>query len=109
MLPAFGIYSEVVATFSGKRLFGYTSLVLTTAAIGILSMAVWLHHFFTMGSSASVNTFFGIATTVIAVPCPHAVAARLRRRWTEMLQHHGGAAVLITRLHAILVRSRAGI
>ncbi|MCP4384746.1 MAG: cytochrome o ubiquinol oxidase subunit I, partial [Hyphomicrobiales bacterium] len=68
VLPAFGIYSEVVATFSGKRLFGYTSLVLATAAIGLLSMTVWLHHFFTMGSSANVNTFFGIATTVIAVP-----------------------------------------
>ncbi|MCP4317880.1 MAG: cytochrome o ubiquinol oxidase subunit I [Hyphomicrobiales bacterium] len=68
VLPAFGIYSEVVATFSGKRLFGYTSLVVATAAIGILSMTVWLHHFFTMGSSASVNTFFGIATTIIAVP-----------------------------------------
>lgn len=68
VLPAFGVYSEVVATFSGKRLFGYTSLVIATAAIGILSMMVWLHHFFTMGSSANVNTFFGIATTIIAVP-----------------------------------------
>ena len=68
ILPAFGIYSEVVATFSNKRLFGYTSLVYATAGIAILSFTVWLHHFFTMGSSASVNGFFGIATMVIAVP-----------------------------------------
>ena len=68
ILPAFGIYSEVVATFSAKRLFGYTSLVYATAAIAILSFTVWLHHFFTMGSSANVNAFFGIATMIIAVP-----------------------------------------
>ncbi|MEM6463312.1 MAG: cytochrome o ubiquinol oxidase subunit I [Pseudomonadota bacterium] len=68
ILPAFGVYSEVVATFSGKRLFGYDSLVYATACIGILSFTVWLHHFFTMGSSANVNAFFGIATMIIAVP-----------------------------------------
>lgn len=68
ILPAFGVFSEVVATFSQKRLFGYISLVLATMAIGILSFSVWLHHFFTMGSSADVNSFFGIMTTIIAVP-----------------------------------------
>ncbi len=68
ILPAFGIFSEVVATFSGKRLFGYKSLVYATAVITVLSFSVWLHHFFTMGSSANVNGFFGIATMIIAVP-----------------------------------------
>ena len=68
ILPAFGIYSEVVATFSVKRLFGYASLVYATMAIAILSFTVWLHHFFTMGSSANVNAFFGITTMIIAVP-----------------------------------------
>ena len=68
ILPAFGVFSEVVAVFSQKRLFGYISLVLATMAIGILSFTVWLHHFFTMGSSANVNSFFGIMTTIIAVP-----------------------------------------
>jgi cytochrome o ubiquinol oxidase subunit I len=68
ILPAFGVYSEVVATFCGKRLFGYTSLVIATASIAILSFTVWLHHFFTMGASANVNAFFGLATMVIAVP-----------------------------------------
>ena len=68
ILPAFGIFSEVVSTFSKKRLFGYESLVYATAAIAILSFTVWLHHFFTMGSSANVNAFFGITTMVIAVP-----------------------------------------
>jgi cytochrome o ubiquinol oxidase subunit 1 len=68
ILPAFGIFSEVVSTFSKKRLFGYESLVYATAAIAILSFTVWLHHFFTMGSSPNVNAFFGITTMVIAVP-----------------------------------------
>jgi len=68
ILPAFGIYSSVVTTFSGRRLFGYTSLVYATCAIALLSFTVWLHHFFTMGSSANVNAFFGIATMIIAVP-----------------------------------------
>jgi cytochrome o ubiquinol oxidase subunit 1 len=68
ILPAFGVYSEVVATFSGKPLFGYSSLVYATAAITLLSFSVWLHHFFTMGASADVNAFFGITTMIIAVP-----------------------------------------
>jgi cytochrome o ubiquinol oxidase subunit 1 len=68
ILPAFGVFSEVVATFSQKRLFGYTSLVYATAAIMVLSFAVWLHHFFTMGASAGVNLFFSIATMMIAIP-----------------------------------------
>lgn len=68
ILPAFGIYSEVTATFSRKRLFGYASLVYATAVIALLSFTVWLHHFFTMGASANVNAVFGIATMIIAVP-----------------------------------------
>src|SRR5882672_166370 len=68
ILPAFGVFSEVVSTFSRKRLFGYESLVYATAAIAILSFTVWLHHFFTMGASANVNAFFGAATMIIAVP-----------------------------------------
>ena len=68
MLPLFGVYSEIVPTFSGKRLFGYTSMVYATMAIALLSLIVWLHHFFTMGNGADVNTFFGITTMIIAVP-----------------------------------------
>ncbi len=68
ILPAFGIFSEIVATFSRKRLFGYKSMVVALAAITILSFLVWLHHFFTMGAGANVNAFFGIMTAVIAVP-----------------------------------------
>ncbi len=68
ILPAFGIYSEIVSTFSGRRLFGYASLVYATAAIAVLSFTVWLHHFFTMGADANVNAAFGIATMIIAVP-----------------------------------------
>jgi cytochrome o ubiquinol oxidase subunit 1 len=68
ILPAFGVYSEVVATFSSKALYGYASLVLATAAIAVLSFTVWLHHFFTMGQSANINAVFGIATMTIGVP-----------------------------------------
>jgi cytochrome o ubiquinol oxidase subunit 1 len=68
ILPAFGVFSEVVATFSRKRLFGYTSMVYATVCITILSYLVWLHHFFTMGSGASVNSFFGITTMIISIP-----------------------------------------
>jgi cytochrome o ubiquinol oxidase subunit 1 len=68
ILPAFGIFSEVVAVFSRKQLFGYTTMVWATAAITILSFVVWLHHFFTMGSGANVNAFFGIMTMIIAIP-----------------------------------------
>jgi cytochrome o ubiquinol oxidase subunit 1 len=68
ILPAFGVFSEVVATFSGKPLFGYRSMVMATMAICVLSFMVWLHHFFTMGAGADVNGFFGIMTMIIAVP-----------------------------------------
>ena len=67
VLPAFGIFSEVFATFSGKPLFGYRSMVAATMFICIVSLTVWLHHFFTMGAGGDVNTAFGIATSIIAV------------------------------------------
>jgi cytochrome o ubiquinol oxidase subunit I len=68
ILPLFGVYSEIVPTFSGKPLFGYTSMVYATISIALLSMLVWLHHFFTMGNGGDVNAFFGITTMIIAVP-----------------------------------------
>ena len=68
VLPAFGIFSEVVSTFSSKPLFGYRSMVMATMAICLISFTVWLHHFFTMGASADVNAIFGITSTIIAVP-----------------------------------------
>src|SRR5579863_4995857 len=68
VLPAFGIFSEVVSTFSGKPLFGRRSMVMATMVICMLSFLVWLHHFFTMGAGADVNAFFGVMTMIIAVP-----------------------------------------
>jgi cytochrome o ubiquinol oxidase subunit 1 len=68
ILPAFGVFSEAIATFSGKALFSYRSMVLATLAICVLSFMVWLHHFFTMGAGADVNAFFGIMSMIIAVP-----------------------------------------
>ncbi|MEK7185742.1 MAG: cytochrome o ubiquinol oxidase subunit I [Patescibacteria group bacterium] len=68
ILPAFGVYSEVVTTFSQKRLAGYTSMVFATIGITLLALLVWLHHFFTMGAGANVNAFFGMMTMVIAIP-----------------------------------------
>ncbi len=68
ILPAFGIYSEVVSTYSSKELYSYVGLVIATMAIAVLSFTVWLHHFFTMGQSADINSFFGIATMLIGIP-----------------------------------------
>ncbi|EHH67854.1 cbb3-type cytochrome c oxidase subunit I [Gluconobacter morbifer] len=68
ILPAFGVYSETIATFSSKTLYGYTSLVWASMCIAVLSFTVWLHHFFTMGQSGNVNAVFGIATLLIAIP-----------------------------------------
>ncbi|QRF65819.1 cbb3-type cytochrome c oxidase subunit I [Ponticoccus alexandrii] len=68
ILPAFGLYSEFTAIFAGKRIYGYTSLVIATMAIAVLSFTVWLHHFFTMGQSPTINVAFGIATMLIAIP-----------------------------------------
>lgn len=68
VLPAFGAFSEIVSTFSRKRLFGYTSMIYATIAITVLAFVVWVHHFFTMGAGANVNAFFGIMTMVIAIP-----------------------------------------
>jgi cytochrome o ubiquinol oxidase subunit 1 len=68
ILPAFGVFSEVISTFSGKPLFGYRSMVMATMCICILAFMVWLHHFFTMGAGGNVNAFFGIMTMIIAVP-----------------------------------------
>ncbi len=68
VIPAFGMFSEIVSTFSGKKIFSYTSMVVAILLITILSYLVWLHHFFTMGSGAGVNAFFGIVTMLIAIP-----------------------------------------
>lgn len=68
VLPAFGVFSEVVATFSRKRLFGYPSMVLSMAAIMVLAYGTWVHHFFTMGAGPAVNAFFGLSTMLIAIP-----------------------------------------
>ncbi len=67
VLPAFGVFSEVISTFSGKPLFGYRSMVAATLFICLVSFTVWLHHFFTMGAGGDVNAVFGIATSIIAV------------------------------------------
>lgn len=68
VLPAFGIFSEIVATFSKKKLFGYKSMVFAMFIISLLSFFTWAHHFFTMGSGADVNAFFALTTMLIAIP-----------------------------------------
>ena len=81
ILPAYGIFSELVSTFGAKRLYGYNSLVIATMSIAVLSFCVWLHHFFTMGSSATVNAAFGIATALIAIPTGVKVYVWLTTLW----------------------------
>ncbi|MFT8657299.1 MAG: cytochrome o ubiquinol oxidase subunit I [Acetobacter papayae] len=68
VIPAFGVFSEVVPAFSGKPLFGYNTMVYATCSIMVLSFLVWAHHFFTMGAGPDVNAFFGIATMIISIP-----------------------------------------
>lgn len=81
VLPAYGVMSEVASTFSGKRLYGYTSIVGATMCIAVMSALVWLHHFFTMGQSATVNAVFGIATLIIAIPTGMKVYDWLATLW----------------------------
>lgn len=88
ILPAFGIFSEVVSTFSGKPLFGYRSMIAATMAICILSFLVWLHHFFTMGAGANVNGFFGVATMIIAVPTGVKIFNWLFTMWGGRVRFH---------------------
>jgi cytochrome o ubiquinol oxidase subunit 1 len=98
VLPAFGLYSEIVATFSRKALFGYKSMVYATIAITVLAFVVWLHHFFTMGAGANVNAFFGIMTMVIAIPTGVKIFSWLftmyKGRITFILQCYGHLASL---------------
>ncbi|RFU60498.1 cytochrome c oxidase subunit I [Bacillus sp. V59.32b] len=68
ILPAFGIFSEIFATFSRKRLFGYSSMVFATVLIGFLGFMVWAHHMFTVGLGPIANAIFAVATMAIAVP-----------------------------------------
>ena len=88
ILPAFGVFSEVISTFSGKPLFGYRSMIIATMAICVLSFMVWLHHFFTMGAGADVNGFFGIMTMIIAVPTGVKIFNWLFTMWGGRVRFH---------------------
>ncbi|WP_025114589.1 cytochrome aa3 quinol oxidase subunit I [Lysinibacillus fusiformis] len=68
ILPAFGIFSEIIATFARKNLYGYKSMVMSMVVISLLSFVVWAHHFYTMGHGVMVNSVFSITTMAIAVP-----------------------------------------
>lgn len=100
VLPSFGVFSELFSTFSAKQLYGYTSLVIATMAIAVLSFTVWLHHFFTMGQAGNINAVFGIATMLIGIPTGVKVydwiftMARGRVRFTTPLLW--GLAFLVT-------------
>lgn len=102
VIPAFGIFSEIVATFSGKKIFGYVSMVCAAIAITLLSFLVWLHHFFTMGAGADVDAFFGIMTGIIAIPTAVqifnwiATMYRGRIRFTTPMMYFMGFVSLFT-------------
>ncbi|WP_407270146.1 cbb3-type cytochrome c oxidase subunit I [Radiobacillus sp. PE A8.2] len=67
-LPAFGIFSDVISTFSKKAVFGYRSMIFSIILIGFLGFMVWVHHMFTVGLGPLINTFFAITTMMIAIP-----------------------------------------
>ena len=91
ILPCFGAFSEIISTFSGKPLFGYKSMVYATSSIGILSFFVWLHHFFTMGSGANVNAFFGIMTSIISIPTGVKLFNWLFTMYRGRIRYHSSA------------------
>lgn len=86
MLPSFGVFSEVVATFSRKRIAHYTSNVLGMIGVSSLALSVWLHHFFTMGAGANVNAFFGVMTVLIAIPTTILVFTWISTMYRGMIQ-----------------------
>src|SRR5438094_5792025 len=68
ILPAFGIISEIIPTFSRKPLFGYSAVVFAGAGIAVLGFSVWAHHMFTVGMGPVPNAVFSISTMLIALP-----------------------------------------
>ncbi len=88
ILPAFGVFAETSATFSGNPLFGYKSVVMATLAIVVLSYSVWVHHFFTMGAGGNVNAVFGISTMLIAIPTGVKILNWLFTMFRGRLRYH---------------------
>ncbi|WP_343126461.1 cytochrome o ubiquinol oxidase subunit I [Buchnera aphidicola] len=109
ILPMFGVFSEIVSTFSKKKLFGYLSLVWATIVITVLSFIVWLHHFFTMGSGASVNTFFSITTMIIAIPTGVKIFNWLFTMYRGRIEFHSSMLWTIGFLITFTIGGMAGI
>jgi cytochrome o ubiquinol oxidase subunit 1 len=109
ILPAFGIFSEVISTFSGKPVFGYRSMIVATLAICILSFMVWLHHFFTMGAGADVNGFFGVMTMIIAVPTGVKIFNWLFTMWGGRVRFEGPMLWAIAFMATFLVGGMTGV
>ncbi len=109
ILPAFGIWSEVISTFSGKRLYGYRSLVWATMCIAVLSFTVWLHHFFTMGQSANINAAFGIATMLIGIPTGVKVYDWILTMFRGRIRFSAPMLFAITFLFAFVIGGMSGI
>ncbi len=109
VLPIFGVFSEVTATFCKKRLFGYTSLVWATIVITVLSFIVWLHHFFTMGGGANVNAFFGIATMIISIPTGVKIFNWLFTMYQGRIQFHSSMLWTIGFLVTFSVGGMTGV
>ncbi|WP_041070097.1 cytochrome o ubiquinol oxidase subunit I [Candidatus Ishikawella capsulata] len=109
VLPVFGIFSEITATFSKKRLFGYTALVWATVIISILAFGVWLHHFFTMGAGANVNAFFGIMTMIIAIPTGVKIFNWIFTMYQGRIQMHSAMLWTIGFLLTFSIGGMAGV
>ena len=109
ILPVFGVYSEITSTFCGKRLFGYSSMVYASVVITILSYLVWLHHFFTMGSGASVNSFFGIATMVIAIPTGVKIFNWIGTMWGGSLRYTCAMMFSIAMVALFIIGGLSGV
>jgi cytochrome o ubiquinol oxidase subunit I len=109
ILPAFGIFSEVVSTFSGKPLFGYRSMILATMAICVLSFMVWLHHFFTMGAGANINAVFGVMSMVIAIPTGVKIFNWLFTMWAGRVRYEAPMLWAIAFMITFVIGGMTGV
>ena len=109
VLPAFGFVSEIIPVFSRKAIFGYPAMVAATIAIGFISLSVWAHHMFTVGLGAGANTFFTLATMIIAVPTGIKIFNWIATLWGGKIRYTVAMLFCVGFLFQFLIAGLTGI